>query len=226
MPPFHARRNKLTTLQRFPKEPEPMDLLLLAVLLAVGLFVLKNRDDRRHILLLASYLRPYQIEQLMERLIQGYLRALDERDPTRRDQVWQGLETSERQLAEQLGRLVAQLAQAPAADTRVSHLALPLADRWWPQNAFDLREAMAIHARGVAELADSAARRSPKDKAYTLMAELLLLQHTCHWYCKSKTVASARLLARHKTAYDQVLRAVSPGTRQAYLSLTGQRLGE
>ena len=66
------------------------------------------------------------------------------------------------------------------------------------------------------------AGRSPKAKAFTLSAELFLMQHTCHWFCKSKTVASARMLARHKTSYQQVLDAVSPQTRNAYRELTGQ----
>jgi uncharacterized RmlC-like cupin family protein len=47
------------------------------------------------------------------------------------------------------------------------------------------------------------------------------MQHTCHWYCKSKTVASARLLARHHTSYEQVLAAVSAETRTAYGRLIG-----
>jgi hypothetical protein len=57
---------------------------------------------------------------------------------------------------------------------------------------------------------------TPRDKAYTLSAELFLMQHTCHWYCRSRAVASARLLARHQTSYAQVLAAVAPSTRQAY----------
>jgi len=48
------------------------------------------------------------------------------------------------------------------------------------------------------------------------------MQHSCHWYCKSKAVASARLMARHKTSHAQVLDAVSPETRKAYAGLTGQ----
>ena len=39
------------------------------------------------------------------------------------------------------------------------------------------------------------------------------MQHTCHWFCNSKTVASARLLARHQTTYEQVLASVTPETR-------------
>jgi hypothetical protein len=43
-----------------------------------------------------------------------------------------------------------------------------------------------------------------------------LMQHTCHWFCKTKGVASARLLVRHQTAYAQVLDAVGSETRAAY----------
>jgi hypothetical protein len=54
-----------------------------------------------------------------------------------------------------------------------------------------------------------------------LSAELFLMQHTCHWYCRSKVVASARLLARHKTSHQLALDSVAPATRAAYRSLTG-----
>jgi hypothetical protein len=50
---------------------------------------------------------------------------------------------------------------------------------------------------------------------------MLLMQHTCHWFCKSKTVASARLMARHKTTHQQVVDAVSPETRREYVRLIG-----
>ena len=49
--------------------------------------------------------------------------------------------------------------------------------------------------------------------------ELFLLQHTCHWYCKSRLVASGRMLARHGTSYHQLLAAVRPRTRADYLAL-------
>ena len=62
---------------------------------------------------------------------------------------------------------------------------------------------------------------APRDTAYTLSAELFLMQHTCHWYCRSRAVASARLLARHQPTYAQVLAAVAPSTRQAYRELVG-----
>jgi hypothetical protein len=61
--------------------------------------------------------------------------------------------------------------------------------------------------------------QSQKNKAFMLTAELFLMQHTCHWYCRSKTVASARMFARHKTTYAQLLESVSPETRKAYNAL-------
>jgi hypothetical protein len=51
------------------------------------------------------------------------------------------------------------------------------------------------------------------------MAELLLMQHSCHWFCRSKVVASARMLARHQTSYEQLLDAVNPETRRAYAAV-------
>jgi len=54
-----------------------------------------------------------------------------------------------------------------------------------------------------------------------MSAELFLMQHSCHWFCRSRAVASARLQARHQTSHAQVLAAVSPATREAYRKLTG-----
>ena len=102
---------------------------------------------------------------------------------------------------------------------------VPYADRFFPGAAFDMRRALMIHAQGISQTAHNAARLSPRDKAYRLTAELFLMQHTCHWFCKSKTIASARMLARHQTTYEQLLAAVSPETRQAYTVLTQQTAG-
>ncbi|MCY1373545.1 hypothetical protein D9M69_608290 [compost metagenome] len=54
-----------------------------------------------------------------------------------------------------------------------------------------------------------------------MSAGLFLMQHTGHWFCKSKAVASARMLTRHQTSYEQLLEAVSPETREAYRALVG-----
>jgi hypothetical protein len=79
-----------------------------------------------------------------------------------------------------------------------------------------------IHARGIAGVMRNEAGHTPKSKAYMMSAELFLLQHTCHWYCRSKTVASARMIGQHQTQYLQALGAVSPQTREAYRALIGR----
>jgi len=198
-----------------------MDFFILAILVAIGIFVLNGQDQRRRIALLGSHLSQYQIEKLMEALTQGYLRALGEKDEERRTQIWNLLSTTETQLCDQFSRFATSFARVPAEETRVSKIAfaIPYIDKLLPQATFDLRQAFAIHAKGMAETVQNTAQRSPKDKAFTMSAELFLMQHTCHWFCKSKVVASARMLARHQTAYAQLLDAVSPATRKAYSSL-------
>ena len=198
-----------------------MELFLIAALFAVGVQVLKSREQRHRIALLGSHLGHYQIEKLMENLTQGYLRALGEEDAERSLQIWRLLRGTEVQLAEQFNRFAAEFANVPAEEARVSRLpfALPYANQLFPNATFDLRKAFAIHARGIAAAAEEDPDRSDKDKAFTFSAELFLMQHTCHWFCKSKTVASARMLARHQTAYDQLVASVAPGTRRAYQAL-------
>jgi hypothetical protein len=200
-----------------------MDMLLLLAA-ALGFAWAKKKDQSERIALLGSVLSRFDIEKLMESLTDGYLRALGEEDAERQTQVWSYLEVQEQTLSEQFTAFAAEFATQDAAATRVSRLpvAIPYAARWWPSAGFDVREAFAIHARGIASVIENGAGLSPKRRAFTLSAELFLMQHTCHWYCRSKTVASARLLARHKTAYQQVLQSVSLETRDAYLSLAGQ----
>ena len=133
------------------------------------------------------------------------------------------LGSTETQLCEQFKRFAADFAKLDADQTRVSTLAfaLPYAERLMPNASFDLRKAFAIHAQGMCQTAENGAQRSPRDKAYTMSAELFLMQHSCHWFCKSKNVASARMMLRHQTAYAQLLEAVSPATRKTYGALVG-----
>ena len=93
-----------------------------------------------------------------------------------------------------------------------------------------MRKLLAIHAHGLARAAEPVADDAPagatRDRAYTLLAEMLLMQHSCHWFCRSQTIASARMLAQHKTHHAQALQAVSAATREAYLAvLRGPALG-
>lgn len=201
-----------------------MEILTLVALIAAGFYILKSREQRQRIAVLGSHLGRYQIERLMESLTSGYLRCLGEDDAERRQQIWHLLDATEEKIASQLDSFATEMARVPEPIARVSKLpvALPLATQLLPAASFDLREALRIHARGVAGVTRNDANRTPKSKAFTMSAELFLMQHTCHWYCKSKTVASARMLARHKTSYEQLLAAVSPETRNAYSALTGQ----
>ncbi|MFN4119226.1 hypothetical protein [Acidovorax sp.] len=202
-----------------------MDILILAILIATGTYMLNAKEQRKRIVLLGKHLSHYQIEKLMEALTEGYLRALGESTDERRDQIWSLLSTTETQLAEQFGRFAAEFAKEPEATTRVSRLALalPFAETILPSATFDMRKALAIHARGIAHVVQNTGHLSPKDRAYMMTAELFLMQHTCHWFCKSKTIASARMLARHQTPHEQLVASVSAETRNAYLSLTQGR---
>ena len=201
-----------------------MEILTLVTLIVIGAYILKLRDQRQRIALLGSHLGKYQIENLMETLTEGYLRCLGEDDAARRQQIWSLLDSTEEKLSAQFDSFAAEFARVDEAQARVSKLplAIPFAHRLFPAATFDFRQTLAIHARGIAEVMRNESGRTPKAKAFTMSAELFLMQHSCHWFCKSKTVASARMLARHKTSYEQLLDAVSPGTRKAYGALTGQ----
>lgn len=199
-----------------------MDLFLLATLVAIAAWgVLKAKDQRRRVALLGSHLAKYQIERHMETLTQGYLRALGEADPQRSEPIWNMLRSTEQELSGQFRRFAAEFARAEAADTRVSKLPIyiPFAARLFPRYSFDMRQALALHARGISQAVEGTGQPSAKATAFTVSAELFLMQHTCHWFCKSKTVASARMLARHKTRYEQVVASVAPQTRDAYRAL-------
>lgn len=204
-----------------------MEFLILLLAPVAGFQYLKVQDQRRRIALLGGYLSQYQIEKLMENLTQGYLRALGEEDPERRAQIWSMLGTAEQELSSQFQRFAEDFAKVWNGQTQVSTLAFafPHADKLFPRATFDMRHALAIHAQGIAAAAENRAGRSLRDKAYTMSAELFLMQHTCHWFCRSKAVASARMLARHQTRYAQLVEAVSPETREAYGALVGYRAG-
>ena len=200
-----------------------MDILILAMLAATGLWLLRSGWQRGRIALLGSYLGKYQIEKGMESLNEGYLRALGETDPERRQQIWQLLGSTEEKLCEQFASFAADFSKVDAAQARVSTLAMaiPYSDKLFPAATFDLRKLLAIHAEGIKRAINGNEDQNPKSRAFTLSAELFLMQHSCHWFCKSKTVASARLFMRHKTPYAQLLTAVAPETARDYRALVG-----
>ena len=200
-----------------------MEIFTLLMLIAVGIFTLKSADQKRRIGLLGKYLGKQQIEKMMETLTEGYNRALSEPDAARQTQILGLQNVTELALSEQFNRFVADFSSVDALETRVSKIgfAIPYADKIFPGATFDLRKALTIHAQGIARAVNNSLDLSPKSRAFHISAELFLMQHTCHWFCRSKTVASARLLARHKTPYAQLVGAVLPETREAYSALTG-----
>ena len=200
-----------------------MDILILAMFATTGIWLLRSAWQRKRIALLGRYLGEYQIEKLMESLTAGYLRALGESDPERRAQIWNLMASTEAKLSDQFASFAADFSKVDAAQARVSTLAMaiPYADKLFPGATFDLRKLLAIHAQGITRAASDNPDQTAKNRAFTLSAELFLMQHSCHWFCKSKTVASARLLVRHKTPYAQLLKSVAPETARAYLAVAG-----
>lgn len=197
-----------------------MEILILFAL-AVGVFVLKNREQQQRIALLSGVLSRFEIEKLMETLMDGYVRALGEERTERQAQVWGYLSAQEDKLCAQFRQFADAFAQVWADNALISKLpiAIPWAHKLFPVQTFDARQAFLLHAQALDSAMHSTLPLDPKDRAFTITAELMLMQHTCHWFCRSKAVASARLLARHKTAYPQVVAAVAPATRAAYLVL-------
>lgn len=204
-----------------------MDFLTWIIVGSIAVYVLQGMEHRRRVRLLGAHLAPTQVEKLMGGLIEGYMRALDEKDAARSQQVWAILGNNEKTLADQLQRLATTFSEENAQDTRVSilPLALPYFDRLLPAHTFDMREALKLHAKAVRAACapdDDLDAEARKRQAFTMTAELLLLQHSCHWFCKTRTIASMRLIARQKTPYEQVLKSVAPATLSAYQRLIGK----
>jgi hypothetical protein len=95
-------------------------------------------------------------------------------------------------------------------------MAIPFAAKLFPRATADFRALLRVHAAGVEGVVCNQAGLAQKERAFMLTAELLLLQHSCHWFCRSKAMASARTMARHRTPYTQALASVSADTRTAY----------
>jgi hypothetical protein len=200
-----------------------LELLVLLSTLAFAGWMHKSKRQQQRTVLLGRQLQPYQIEKQMETLTEGYMRALGESSVERQNSIWALMASTEESLNTQFQRFVLDFAKLDATATQVSTwpLCIPYAEKIAPEAVFDMRKALSIHAHGIERVIQNTHPRSQKDKAFTLTAELFLMQHTCHWFCKSKTVASARMMARHQTSYTQLVNAVSAETRQAYKQLVG-----
>jgi hypothetical protein len=199
-----------------------MDIFLLCAT-AFAVVVLNRYAQAQRIALLSGELGKFQIEKLMETTADGYLRALGENDPLRRTQIWNMLGQAESTLCAQVQAFSLAFAQCDEEATRLSTLpfAVPFATRWLPFASTDMRALVMAHAKGIDAVAQNNAGLSQKDRAYMLTAELLLFQHSCHWFCRSRLTANARMVARHKTPHTQLLASVSAQTRAAYKQLLG-----
>jgi hypothetical protein len=196
-----------------------MEFLSLLLILATGIHWLNTQGQRKRTALLAEQLRPYQIEKHMEQLTGAYMRALGETDPERQLQILQLQEQAEQQLASEFQNLAREFAKLPAPVTRAFKVALPFIDQLSPKASFDMRRMLEVHAEGIQRTVNNLQGFSPKERSFRMMGEMFLMQHSCHWFCKSKTIASARMLTQHQTRYEQALDGVAPETRKAYLAV-------
>lgn len=202
-----------------------IEFLLLFMLLGIAWHHANATEQAGRVTLLNGQLKPYRIEQRMQNLTDGYLRVLGESNAASADAQWAELALNERRLLEELVQFQAGLAEVWGEKLRVSRLpfALPRATLLFPQAAFDLRKVLDIHIRGLRTVMDNTQGLSPRDRAFTLTAEMLLLQHSCLWFCRTSNRASAHLLLRHRTSHAQVVQSVSEATRKAYCALVGCR---
>lgn len=201
-----------------------MDFTLTLLMVFVAWQVLRVRYQRNRIALLGQHLSSLQLERHMETLTQGYARAIHEQGESRQLQILETFAATERGMASQARALANSMAKEPPLATRVSTFTfcVPYVERVLPTATRDFRELLQIHAAGLRYAVDNEAQWDPKTRAFHLSAELYLLQHSCHWFCKSRGVADARLLLRHKVDHQKVLDSVSPPTRQAYLNWLGR----
>jgi hypothetical protein len=125
----------------------------------------------------------------------------------------------EQQLASEFPRLALEFAKLPAPVTRAFKVSLPFVDQLSPKTTFDMRRMLEVHAQGIERAVNNQQGLAPKARAFRMMGEMFLMQHSCHWFCRSKTIASARIVAQHQTRYEQALDAASPETREAYFSV-------
>lgn len=196
-----------------------MDIAFTLLMVAAVWQILRVRYQRAHIALLGSHLANLQIERHMETLTQGYTRAIHEESESRQLQVLETYAQTERIVASQVQALANSMQKESRDATRICPLSfcLPYAERFLPSATRDFRQLLRIHAAGLRHVVDNVEQWDPKSRAYHLSAELYLLQHSCHWFCKSRSIADARLMLRHQVQHQKVLDSVSSVTRDAYL---------
>lgn len=197
-----------------------MEIALLLLVVFVGWQVLRVRYQRAHIALLGGHLANLRLEKHIETLTQGYARAIGEESESRQLQVLETFTLTEGAVAAQVQTLADAMRKESAQATAMGTFAfcVPFVERVFPAAARDFRALLRIHAAGLRHVVDNEAQLDPKARAFHLSAELYLFQHSCHWYCKSRAVANARLILRHQVQHQKALDSVSSVTRSAYLA--------
>lgn len=200
-----------------------MNIALTLLMIAVAWRVVCLRYQRTHIALLGRHLANFQLERHMETLTQGYTRAIHEEAETRQIQVLETFAQTERTVAAQIRSLADSMQKEDEQTVSMGTLSfcLPYAELFLPSATRDFRKLLHIHAAGLRHAVDNEARWDMKTRAYHLSAELYLFQHSCHWFCKSRSVADARLTLRHQVKHQKVLESVSEATRSAYMRWLG-----
>lgn len=195
-----------------------MDLLFVLLTLFIVWRVLCLRYQKAHIHLLSHHLASLQLEKHIETLTQGYLRAINAETESRQHQIFEALAQSELAVASQTQSLATSIQTEDSMKTRVGTLpfCLPYIEHVMPSLTRDFRELLRIHAEGIQHVVNNEMNWSPKERAFHLSAELYLFQNSCHWFCKSRNVANARLQLQHKVNFDKTLESVSEFTRTAY----------
>lgn len=203
-----------------------MNTLLLVLLITLGLHTIRVRYQRTRIALLGSYLSNLQLERHMETLTEGYSRAISETDQQRQLQILELFAQTEQAVATQVQSLAdaMQKESLRTASLCILPFCLPYAEQILPSMTRDFRQLLQIHAKGLRHVVANEGNWDEKSRAFHLSAELYLFQHSCHWFCKSRTVADARLMMRHQVQHQKVLDSVSAVTREAYQEwLRGQQ---
>ena len=196
-----------------------MNAVYIALIVLAVWQILRAQYQRARIALLGRHLSQLQLERYMETLTQGYTRAIHEKEETRQLQVLETFAQTERAVAAHAQSLAESMQKESrqAASMGTLSFCVPYIERFLPGMTRDFRALLQIHAQGLRYVVNNEGQWDTKSRAYHLSAELYLLQHSCHWFCKSRTVANARLFVRHQVQHQQVLDSVSDFTRSAYL---------
>lgn len=196
-----------------------MEIAFILLAAFVAWQLLRVRYQRSHIALLGQHLANLQLERHMETLTQGYARAIHEQDESRQLQVLETFTQTEHAVAAQIQTLADAMQKESTQATSMGALplCLPYVEQFLPMLTRDFRKLLQIHANGLRYAVDNPDQLEAKERAFHLSAELYLFQHSCHWFCKSRAVADARLALRHQVDHKKVLNSVSAKTRSSYL---------